>query len=65
MCKDVSVAELPEKLSFLVQCSEVVGMEKTLIVTEDPEEGWLCLSSLTHGNFMQCAFMWHLKNHLK
>lgn len=49
MCKDVSVAELPEKLSFLVQ---VVGMEKTLIITEDPEEGWLCLSSLTHGNFV-------------
>lgn len=46
MCKDVSVAELPEKLSFLVQCSEVVGMEKTLIITEDPEEGWLCLSCL-------------------
>lgn len=50
MCKDVSVTELSEKLSFFIRCSEVVGMEKSLIITENSEEGWLCLS-LMHGNF--------------
>lgn len=44
-CKEVPITELPEKVSFLTQCGEVVGMEKTPIII-DPEEGWLCLTCL-------------------
>lgn len=51
VCKEASITELPEKLSFLIQGREVVGMEKTLIIA-DPEEGWPVFDlSLTHGNF--------------
>lgn len=45
MCKEVAITDLPEKLSFNIQCREGVSMEKTPIIA-DPEEGWLCLPCL-------------------